>query len=346
MLSSANVVLRSLVFVAAIAPAICRPAAALAQAPASQPTSAASQPAKPDIFDPAADAKAQIAAAVRQANRENQRVLLMFGGNWCPWCHKLHELFKSDKDIAKTLLYEYQLVLVDVGRRDKNTDILKTYEVDLKKSGVPFLTVLDGEGKVLTNQETSSFEAGDRHDPKKVTDFLEKWKARPRDAEKALTDALAQAVKDKKVVLLHLGAPWCPWCRKLDDFLADPEIAKIISPDFIDLKIDVDRMTNGKTVAARLRKDDKGGLPWMVLLDAKGKTLATSDGPNGNIGYPAEPEEVRHFMHMLKTAANRVSAEQLGKIEKALKDDAAKLKSAASAPASAPAIVPTTAGTP
>ena len=37
----------------------------------------------------------------------------MFGGDWCGWCHKLHELFTSDAEIRKILSYEYVLVMVD-----------------------------------------------------------------------------------------------------------------------------------------------------------------------------------------------------------------------------------------
>jgi thioredoxin-related protein len=333
--------------VVAAALAISLPARSIAQEPdkpkppadqpaaaTSQPTTSSSRPARPNIYDPAADAKAQIAAAVEKAKRENQRLLLMFGGNWCPWCHKLHELFASDKDIAKTLLYEYQLVLVDIGRRDKNLDILKSYDIDLKKGGVPFLTVLDENGKVLANQETGSLEAGDHHDPEKVGAFLDKWKAQPRDAEKVLADSLSRAKKEEKTVLVHLGAPWCPWCRRLDDFLAQKDIARILQADIIDLKIDVDRMTNGKDVAKRLRKSEEGGIPWMVLLDAEGKAIATSDGPKGNIGYPAEPEEVSHFLGMLKKAGHRISADQIGQVEKTLKDAAAKFKRPVTQPAS------------
>jgi uncharacterized protein YyaL (SSP411 family) len=34
------------------------------------------------------------------AGKDGKRVLLQFGANWCPWCHKLHSLFDTDKDIA------------------------------------------------------------------------------------------------------------------------------------------------------------------------------------------------------------------------------------------------------
>ena len=60
---------------------------------AAQPDSVAAQtlrdepkPAKKPLYDESADAKQQIAAALAKAKRENRRVLIQWGGNWCSWC--------------------------------------------------------------------------------------------------------------------------------------------------------------------------------------------------------------------------------------------------------------------
>ncbi len=307
--------------------------AAPAQAPAvAQPGT--SQPL-PDIYDTQADAGKLIAAALDKAGRENQRVLVMFGGNWCGWCRKLHGLFKSDREIAKLLQYEYQLVMVDIGRFDKQLDIAAKYGAskdDLKKSGVPFLTVLDPAGKVLASQETGVLETGDKskpgHDPAKVKAFLDQWKPEPRDAEKVLADTLARAKSEQKTAFLHFGAPWCIWCHRLEDFMARPEIAAILNVDFVDLKIDVDRMKNAAAVVKRFRPDEKGGIPWIAFVSADGQVRATSDAAQGNIGFPAAPEEIDHFMGMVKKVAAHISAPQLDQLAQALKDNAAKLKAA------------------
>lgn len=74
---------------------------------------------------------------------------------------------------------------------------------------------------------------------------------------------------------------------------------ELLQKDYIELKIDTDRMTGGKEVALRLRGTEKGGIPWMVILDAEGKALITSDGPDGNIGCPVEKSGRRHFMKMI-----------------------------------------------
>jgi thiol:disulfide interchange protein len=169
--------------------------------PAAEP---AAKEGRPDIYDPKADAKADIAKALAEAKRGNRRVLVMFGGNWCGWCHKLHDLFRSDRSIAAILLADYRLVLVD---SNSNAALAASFGADLGKHGVPFLTVLAPDGKVLVNQDTGSLEDGPRHDPDKVKAFLKKWAPEPRDAEKVLKDAVARAGEEKKVVLLCLGAP-------------------------------------------------------------------------------------------------------------------------------------------
>jgi thiol:disulfide interchange protein len=163
---------------------------------------------KPAVYDEKADAEAQVTEAVARARKENKRVLLTFGGNWCGWCVKLHGLINSDAEIKRLLLYEYEQVRVDVGRFDKNMGLAAEFDADLKSAGVPYLVVLDGDRNVVTTQERGSLEEGAAHDPAKVKAFLEKWKTQPLDAEAVLDDALSRAKKEEKRVFLHFGAPW------------------------------------------------------------------------------------------------------------------------------------------
>ena len=81
------------------------------------------------------------------------------------------------------------------------------YGAQIKK-GVPYLTVLAGDGEVLANQETGALEKGEAHDSERVKSFLDKWSADPWDAETVYQAALSRAKKEKKRLLLHLGAPW------------------------------------------------------------------------------------------------------------------------------------------
>jgi thiol:disulfide interchange protein len=129
--------------------------------------------AKAAIYDESADGSKQIAEALALAGKDGKRVLLQFGANWCGWCHKLHSLFDTDKDIAARLKTDYVVVLIDVNKGHNG-------QVDAKyghptKFGLPVLVVLDADGKQLTTKDSGELEEGNHHSPAKVMAFLEKW---------------------------------------------------------------------------------------------------------------------------------------------------------------------------
>jgi thiol:disulfide interchange protein len=140
------------------------------------PAFAAEAPAKtkrPAIYDENADGAKQIADALALAKKENKRVLLQFGANWCGWCHKLHKLCQTDAEITAKLKESFVVVLVDVNK-DHNSAINKRYG-NPTRFGLPVIVILDADGKALTTQDTGKLEQGDHHDPKKVLAFLNEW---------------------------------------------------------------------------------------------------------------------------------------------------------------------------
>jgi thioredoxin-related protein len=294
----------------------------------------------PSIYDKNADANVQLGEATERAKRQNKRVLLMFGGDWCGWCHKLHDLFATNPEIRKLLSYEYELVMVDT-KAPHAQELLDVCAQGQSGVGFPFLAVMDASGKLLVGQRTGELEEGDHHEPKRVKDFLARWVVEPRDAQIVLRDSLAQASSDDKKLFLTFGAPWCGWCHKLETFLARPEISEILDRDFVVLKIDTDRMTHGKDVMSKYRPSESGGIPWYAILDPKGERLATSDllnGPNRNIGYPAVPKEIDAFMSLIEGQSRRIEPAQIARLRRELETAGAKIiddmkRRAAEAPA-------------
>lgn len=280
------------------------------------------------FYDESADVKQQIDAALVSARKENRRVLIQWGGNWCGWCRSLHERFK-DPQISKELLYEYDLVLADAGWDGKNVDLALKYGADLNEGHYPFLTILDASGKPIAQQATGSLVLTDKngkaslklgHDPVRLLKFFKAHKAPARAASVALKEGIDAAKSSGRRVFLHFGAPWCGYCRKLEAWMARPEIGALLAKDYVDVKIDQDRMTGAKEIFERYRKDKKTeGIPWIAVLDpATGKALADSDGPEGNIGFPEKPEEVAHFIGMLRSSASKLGEAELAELQASL----------------------------
>jgi thiol:disulfide interchange protein len=124
------------------------------------------------IYPDVGVAKTDIQAALMKARREHKRVLLDFGGDWCPDCQVLNIYFHQNPN-KELLEKNYVLVDVNIGRMDQNLDVAHKYGVPV--TGVPALAVVDPSGKVVYAQK-KEFSSMRQMEPQAVTDFLNKWK--------------------------------------------------------------------------------------------------------------------------------------------------------------------------
>jgi thiol:disulfide interchange protein len=134
----------------------------------------AARPANRAIYPDAAQAKADLAAAMKTAAQAHKRILLDFGGNWCGDCQVLDMYFHDPQNLP-LLEANFVLVHINVGYMDRNLDLAKKYEVPVEK-GVPALAVLSENGKLLFSQKDKQFEAMRRMETSAVTQFLVQWK--------------------------------------------------------------------------------------------------------------------------------------------------------------------------
>jgi len=126
------------------------------------------------IYAPGLDAHAEIKKALALASRQDKRVLVVFGANWCYDCHVLDLAFHRP-DVEAVLQRNYEVVHVDVGEGNKNQDLMQQYQVPMKK-GIPAIAVLDSVGRVLYSQMGGEFEKARALAPEDVMQFLIKWK--------------------------------------------------------------------------------------------------------------------------------------------------------------------------
>jgi thiol:disulfide interchange protein len=151
-----------------IVAAVCLGVTAVVQ----PPQSFAAEPGQDaPIYDESANATQQIGDAVAVASKEHKHVLLQFGANWCIWCHRLHNTFKSDPGVSAMLKEHYVVVLVDVNK-GHNQNLVDEYG-NPTRLGLPVLVVLDENGKQLTTEDSGKLEEGDHHSTAKILAFLQ-----------------------------------------------------------------------------------------------------------------------------------------------------------------------------
>ena len=172
--------LPSLKFRYSVLPLAACTALAAAFSLATLPAAAQARPATPvmvpkHIYSETASPKADIAAGLAKAKREHKRVILDFGGDWCPDCQVL-DIYFHEAANADLLDKHFVLVHVWIGQMDKNIALAAKYGVPIAK-GVPALAVLTPDGKAIYSQQTGQFNDMRHMESKSVTEFLNKWKS-------------------------------------------------------------------------------------------------------------------------------------------------------------------------
>jgi thiol:disulfide interchange protein len=156
---------RALMLAAAVT--LCAGAAPAVPIISAEPLVAAAHP-----YDETADAHAQLAAALAEAQRSGKHVMLDFGGNWCPDCRVLAGILERP-EVKPWFEANYIEVAVDVGRRTKNMDIAQHYGLALE--AVPSVLVLSPDGKPVNRDAVLALGDARSMVPQAVVALLARW---------------------------------------------------------------------------------------------------------------------------------------------------------------------------
>jgi thioredoxin-related protein len=126
------------------------------------------------IYDPNADAKKDIKSAVNIAKSEDKNVMLIIGGNWCPWCVKLNKFLTQDMHLDSMLHASYEVIKVNYSKENKNLDLMLELGIP-QRFGFPVIVILNQEGKRIHTQNTAYLESGENYDRKKLEEFFIDW---------------------------------------------------------------------------------------------------------------------------------------------------------------------------
>lgn len=140
----------------------------------------------------------------------------------------------------------------------------ETKKSEEKKEAVTEASVVDGNAaSSLMAVPESKYVPVDKYDP-------------ARDADKDIQDALAEAKRSNRRVLVEVGGLWCIWCSHMDDFFEKQrDVLAFREKYFVTLKVNYSDEVKNEAVLSRYPK--VAGYPHIFVLDADGTLLHSQD---------------------------------------------------------------------
>lgn len=142
----------------------------------------AAQNNRKTIYNPELNAVKQINEAVEEAYKSSKHVLVQVGGDWCPWCIKLHQFIEEHPAVDSLIKADYVYILVNYDKKNKSPEAMKILDYP-QRFGFPVLVVLDGKRNRIHTQNTLYLEEGKSYNEKMLIDFLKAWNTKAIDPE-------------------------------------------------------------------------------------------------------------------------------------------------------------------
>ena len=126
-----------------------------------------------DFYDPARNPADDLTQAIVVAQKENKRIMLELGGDWCVWCKYMDDFYKTHPDVLQARVENYVLVKVNVSEENANEEFLSQFP---EVGGYPHIYILESDGTFLHSQNTVDLEDGaDSYVPEVFMSFLKQW---------------------------------------------------------------------------------------------------------------------------------------------------------------------------
>ena len=126
------------------------------------------------------EAPAQIGRALREAANTGRKVMIVVGGEWCPWCATLHRFYEQHPELAALRERNFVTVHVYYGEDDKNEKALAPYPAVLT---VPYFLVVNEKGTLLESKRMPELDEAHKPDVEKFREFLINWTPAPKPSQ-------------------------------------------------------------------------------------------------------------------------------------------------------------------
>lgn len=116
-----------------------------------------------------------------------------------------------------------------------------------------------------------------------------------RDPEKDLKEAVKEAQRSDRRILLDVGGDWCIWCHYLDKFFEENEdVSEFMRKNFVVVKINYSKENENKKFFSKFPEVD--GYPHFFVLEKNGKLLHSQSTAELEKGRGHDREKVLNFL--------------------------------------------------
>ena len=136
--------------------------------------SAADGPAYGQWYDPARDPVADFKAAAGDAARQDKLVLMILGGDWCSWCHRLDKFISSRPELDKRLHEQFVVMKVNFSEDNENEAFISALPEFL---GYPHFFIAGADQTIIGAQNTGLLEDGESYSQEAIEAFLTEWES-------------------------------------------------------------------------------------------------------------------------------------------------------------------------
>jgi thioredoxin-related protein len=117
------------------------------------------------------------------------------------------------------------------------------------------------------------------------------------NAEQKISEAVAQAKKENKNVMIQGGGNWCIWCLRFNNFVqTTPELKNLVDKDYVYYHLNYSPEVKNEKVFEKFGNPGKKyGYPVFIVLDQNGKQIHTQDSSVLEDGKGYSLEKVKKF---------------------------------------------------
>ena len=124
------------------------------------------------------------------------------------------------------------------------------------------------------------------------------------DAHADIKNAVIQAQKEHKNIMLQIGGNWCIWCTRFHNLIeTNDSLTKLMNDNYVYLPVNYDQNNKNSPLWAELGYPQRFGFPVFVILDHEGKIIHIQNSAYLEEGKEHSLQKVAQFLKNWSPAA-------------------------------------------